>query len=439
VAPNSPALVIALLAAWRAGAVPVPLNARLREYELRAVLADAEPSAVVSVRESHGFSFADLMRGLVPDLPTVRDCLLLDGEGTITEELSQAPEREAEPTGEQIGAILYTSGTTGEPKGALVPKVALLGGGRALADLLALEPEDTTALVIPASHAFGLGCLLAALVSGGRTLLVESTFSLDPLMEAVERFGATVLHGSPALFAGVLGSGLDRCASVRAGFVGGATCPPGIIEQLDAAGLKILNVYGMTEIGAASSCRFDDPAEVRYTTVGRPLPDYEFRIVPGAMKEPGLGELQVRGPQVTTGYHRSPERTAEAFDGEWFRTGDLGTIDDRGNLRISGRAKELVQVAGFNVFPAEVENFLLTHPDVAQAAVVGVPHETRGESLRAFVVPREGSELTAAALRGYLRRGIAGYKIPYDIQLLAELPLLPSGKADRAALSRVHA
>ena len=390
---------MALFAAWRAGAVAVPLNARLREYELRRVLPDARPTAIVTIGAHAAYRFADVIASLLPELPTVRGCFVIDATGEIAERRDNvaAGERPAELAPE-IAAVLYTSGSTGAPKGALVTHACAVAGARSLADVLELSPEDTAALVVPASHAFGLGCLLAAVASGSAAALVESSFSFDPLLQAMEAQGTTVVHGAPALFGRLLVAAPGSLEPVRTGLVAGAPCPPAVLEQLDATDTTILNVFGMTEIGAATSCRHDDPAERRHTTVGRALEGYEFRVA--GEDEPG--ELQVRGPYVMPGYLDQPEQTAQAFDGDWFRTGDLGTIDDQGYIRIAGRAKEVVHVGGFNVFPAEVEGFLLGHPGVAQAVVVGIPHERMGEALAAFVVPRPGHELEpgrAAALR----------------------------------------
>lgn len=441
VASNAPALVVAMFAAWRAGAAVVPLNARLREYELRHVLADAMPAAIVSIASHQGYSFADLIPSLLGDLPTVRGCVLVDEDGQVQEEVAGAsdPERRA-PLAPEVAAVLYTSGTTGAPKGALVTHGCAEAGARALADRLELSSADECVLVIPASHAFGLGCLGAALAAGACTVLVEGTFSLGALLDPVKTRGAGILHGSPALFARVLRSSPAGMSGVRTGLVAGAPCPPALLEQLDDAGPRILNVFGMTEIGAASACRADDPAELRHSTVGRPLPGYEFRVVhPQGVAGGEPGEIQVRGPHVTPGYLDQPKQTAEAFDDGWFRTGDLGTVDEDGYVRIAGRAKELVNVAGFNVFPAEVEGFLLTHPDVAQTAVVGVPHEQMGEALEAFVVARPGAEIEPAALLRFARARIAGYKLPYMIRVVSELPLLPSGKPDRKALTALVA
>lgn len=433
VGPNAPAIVAAMLALWEVGAVAVPLSARLREYELERILRDVGPAAIVSPASHGGYAFDSLWSRLAPELPALRGCLLVDEWGGVEERVPARPEADVESLDRDVAAVLYTSGSTGAPKGACVTHGCLLQEARVLPDLLGLSEGEGSALVIPASHAFGLACLLAALGSGGRAVLVDATFSLDPLLEAMAATAATVLHGSPAVFARLLEACPDGVPRLRTGFVGGAACPPHLIERLEAAEATILNLYGMTEIGAAACCRADDPAEARRSTAGAPLPGYEFRSV--ASRDDGRpGELQVRGPYVTPGYRGAPKANSEAFDGEWFRTGDLGEIDEAGRLRILGRAKEMMNVGGFNIFPAEVEGFLETHPDVLAATVVGVPHEQMGEAPCAFVVARPGATLTPQRIRRFARAGIAGYKIPYAVEIVAELPTLSSGKPDRAAL-----
>jgi acyl-CoA synthetase (AMP-forming)/AMP-acid ligase II len=430
-APNTPALLAGLFAAWCRGAVAVPLSSRWREYELRRVLQDAAPVALISVASHHGYDFADLLAGLLPALPALRSCQLTDDLGEVTGELPGLGALSPEPLAPDVGILLYTSGTTGVAKGALTRARTFVDAAPALNDLLGATPEDVGLFVIPVAHAFGLGTVLAALAAGSLAVLVDSTFSPAAMLEAIRHRRATVLHGSPALFTGFLKLAPRGLSPLRTGFVAGASCPPQVLEQLDRAGLLVLNLYGMTEIGAATCCRPGDPAGVRYTTVGRPLPGYEVRIAGGEHRE-----VQVRGPGATPGYHRLPEQTAAGYDGDWFRTGDLGSLDGSGNLCLSGRAKEVIHVGGLNVFPAEVEGFLLTHPDVLQAAVVGVANERMGEVPQAFVVPRPGAGLTPAALLQFARARIAGYKLPYVIRLLPELPLLASGKPDRAALAR---
>jgi acyl-CoA synthetase (AMP-forming)/AMP-acid ligase II len=471
IASNVPALVVALFGAWRAGATVVPLSARLRSFELRRVFADAQPSAAISLASHGGFSLAQELHTLGEQIATLSSGIVVDELGEAREELRWPATESVEPLHQEVAAIMYTSGTTGEPKGALMSHALGVAEGQQLAELLGEDAQGACVLVVPGSHAFGLACLLCCLAAGAKAVLVDSTTSLQPLMQAVQRHEARVLHGSPALFARLLKT--TAKLPVKSGFTAGSSCPPKVLEELDRRDARVLNMYGMTEIGAASCCHHDDPPEVRYHTVGRPLPGYEFRVVDPSAGERGgdwmgtptggvrggarseddgaaLGAIEVRGPYVTAGYHGRLREQDEAFDGEWFRTGDLGGIDAAGNLTIAGRAKEVVHVGGFNVFPAEVESFLLTHPGIGQASVIGVPHAAMGETLHAFVVPSPEAKLAGrdtkpvgrdAELMGrevvrFARAGIAGYKVPYGVSVLPELPLLASGKPDRRELAR---
>jgi acyl-CoA synthetase (AMP-forming)/AMP-acid ligase II len=237
-----------------------------------------------------------------------------------------------------------------------------------------------------------------------------------------------LLHGSPTFFESLLRSYPQDLAGVRTGLVGGSVCSPAVLERLDGMDVNILNSYGTTEFGPATSCVKADPLSVRHASVGRPLPGFALRIV--------RGQVQVRSRHVTPGYFGHPDWTAEALDNGWFRTGDLGSIDQDGYLYIHGRAKDVIHVAGLKVFPAEVEGCLATHPDVLHAVVVGAPHDTMGEVPQAFVVPRPESCLSTTDLLQFARRHMAGYKIPYSIHLVSELPLLATGKPDRTALAR---
>ncbi len=428
VAPNVPALVVGLFACWQAGAVAVPLSARLRHFELQRAFADSEPAAAVSVAAYAGFAIADEIERLAERVPTVRSRLVLGELGDVVQAGDLRARQRASPSAPELASIMYTSGTTGEPKGALVPHALADAIATNLAELLGEEAAAPYGLAAPASHAFGFGCLLAGVAAGGSAVMVDVTASLDPLLRALRRHHAVVLHGSPPLFGRVLRSGAEL--ALRTGLVAGTWCPPDVLQALDQRGVRVLNVYGMSEIGAATACRREDPAATRYRTVGRPLAGYELRVARG-------GEILVRNAQLPGGYHGRPWGGNELVDGSWFRTGDLGELDAAGNLTIAGRAKEVVQVGGFNVFPAEVESYLLTHPAIAQAAVIGVPHPVLGEALQAFVVPAGDASLQPREVIRFARGGIAGYKVPYAVQIVDELPLLPSGKPDRRELTRV--
>jgi long-chain acyl-CoA synthetase len=440
VAPNVPALVVGMFAGWRAGAVPVPLGARLRRFELERAFADAEPVAAVAVAGRGGFAVGKEVKALAGASPSLRTCLLVDELGQVRDRLDQRVEEPAPPSPAEIAAILYTSGTTGEPKGALLPHRLAEATGRILAELLGEDAAAPYGLAAPASHAFGLGCLLAGIAGGATGVMADVTTSVEPLLIALRDHAARVLHGTPALLGRLERSGAEL--SLRTGFVAGSRCPPELLEAFDERGARILNVYGMTEVGPIACCRRDDPPQTRFHTVGRAVSGHELRVVaPPATGPNGAGgrpgEIQVRSDLLPTGYHRRPWGPEE-LDGGWLRTGDLGELDAAANLTIAGRAKELINVGGFNVFPAEVESFLLTHPAIAQAAVIGGPHPTLGESLQAFVAPAPGATLEPREVIRFARAGIAGYKVPYKVRVLDELPLLPSGKPDRRALAALH-
>jgi long-chain acyl-CoA synthetase len=428
-APNAPAFVIGIFAIWRIGAVAVLLNPRWREYELRSILKDAELSALLSSEKDGQFSFVELISRLSEELSTLKRLLLIDPLGSVHGEIAGPEMQTGQPCGSSIGVIHYTSGTTGQPKGVMLRDSAPANGARALADVLQSQPTDVVMVVLPLSHAFGLLTLLATLVMGSLAVLVASTFSLAHSLEAMRQHAANVVHGSPALFASLLTASQDELRSLRVGLVGGTICPPKLIRDLAERGLRVLNSYGMTEIGPATSCRLEDSLDIRSHTVGKPLPGYEFRVADAD------GELQVKSQHIMAGYYRQRELTSAAFDGSWFRTGDIGRIDDQGNVCISGRKSEVIHVAGFKVFPAEVEGCLLTHPDVVEAAVVGISHETMGEAPAAFVVLEPNSQIQPKNLLQFARKSMAGYKLPYSIRIVPSLPRLATGKPDRVALS----
>jgi acyl-CoA synthetase (AMP-forming)/AMP-acid ligase II len=429
VAPNVPALVIAMFASWRAGAVAVPVSARLRGHDLSVALELVEATVVVSIADHHGFSFSALLAALEANdrLGTVGLIVTVDALGRVTAARASNTTATSAPLHRDVGMLLLTSGTTGAPRAALVSHGRELAGADALTDVLELTAIDTTVLVVPASHAFGLTCLLAALRSNGHAVLVDSTISPEPMMTAIARWDASILHGSPTLFSALAKSAGATPPSLRAGLVAGSTCPPELIGKLDDDGFTLLVLYGMTEIGAACATRPADPVDVRQTSVGHPLPGYDFRI--------RNGEVQVRGPYVTTAYFGAGavDASRDLFDDGWLRTGDLGELTG-GMLRIVGRSKDLAKVSGFTVAPAETETVLLGHPDVLAAVVIVVPSPTLGETLRAYVIIRTDSELTGPRLVRYARERLAGYKVPYALEIVSELPLLASGKPDRAAL-----
>jgi acyl-CoA synthetase (AMP-forming)/AMP-acid ligase II len=432
IAPNVPGLVVSLFAVWKLGAIAVPLSGRLRTFELQRAFATVEPTAAIAVASSGPFDVAGELLRLREETPTLAQCVLIGALGQVSEQ-THSPAAPAEPMDEAIAAVIHTSGSTGEPKGAVMSHRHAQAQGENLAPLLGDWAAGPGGLAAPATHSFGMNCTLCTLAARGALILAEVSTSAAPLVNALRQFRARVVHGSPALFVRLLDAADDL--PLERGFIAGSSCPSGLLELLDRRGLRLLNQYGMTELGAACCSRAEDPPEVRYTTVGRPLPGYEVRIDPQAEAPENVGEVQVRSANIWPSYLSRGWTSADTAGDGWFRTGDLGSIDGAGNVSVVGRAKDVIHVGGFNVFPAEVEAFLLTHPGIVQAAVIAAPHPVMGEVAQAFVVPDREVELVPADVLRFARAGIAGYKVPYAIRILDDLPTLPSGKLDRKQLA----
>lgn len=434
VAPNVPGLLVALFGTWKLGAVAVPLSARLRGFELERAFATASPTAAISVAAHGQFDWARELLRLQEETPTLAACLTVDPLGAVTDRTRSAAER-AEPLDEAVAAIIHTSGSTGEPKGTVVSHRQALAQGENLPPLLGDCAAAACGLAAPATHSFGLNCTLCTLAARGALILADVSTSARPFVNALQQFSAKAVHGSPTLFARLLETPADL--TLRGGFVAGSSCSPTLLERFDQRGTRLLNQYGMTEMGAACCSRGDDPPDVRYRTSGRPLPGYEVRVVPHAYAPDSAGEIQVRSRNIWPHYLLRGRTNIDTTADGWFRTGDLGLVDESGNVAIVGRTKEVIHVGGFNVFPAEVETFLLTDPRIVEAAVIGVPHAVMGEVPQAFVVPDRDIDLEPGDVVRYARAGIAGYKVPYGVRILDELPRLPSGKLDRKELARM--
>jgi acyl-CoA synthetase (AMP-forming)/AMP-acid ligase II len=431
VAPNVPALVVGIFAAWRAGCVAVPLNGRVRRYELERVFADAEPWAVVSLEAHAGFFVAEVARELALGSPALELCLVVDELGEVVGEFrTGATERDR--LDEEVASIMYTSGTTGEPKGAIERHSKGLRVAQSFAERLGPHADAPCGFAIPVSHSFGLACLQASVGAGALVVLADGGGTGEALQLAMRRHGVVVLHGPPALFSRLLHMS-GEAPQWRTGFIGGSPVPPELVEALDRRGATMLGQWGLSETGSVAACRLDDPSAVRYRTVGRAFPGYEVRAVPVAGMD--ADELQVRSRYIWPSLLGRPWSEEEMTPDGWLRTGDLGDVDDDGVVTLVGRKKDVVHTGGFTVHPAEVERFIQAHPDVAAVVVVGIPHADLGEALAAFIVLNAGTSFDRRGFIGYCRAGVAGYKVPYVLEVVSELPLLASGKPDRLALA----
>ena len=416
IAPNGVGFAAAYWGALRAGATVVPVNPAYTPAEREHIVSDAQ-IAVAVVADS----------GEVPAGVTAVPADAI-GDPVV------APGAPSE-----FAVICYTSGTTGRPKGARLTHANLLDNLDAFANLplLRLQPDDVLLGVLPFFHVFGLNVVLNAAAYHGCAVLAVERFHPASTAQEAARHGVTVAYGPPAVFAALNALPDIRLPRLRAAVSGADALPVGTWQRFaDRFGLEILEGYGLTETAPVVASNAGAPA-VRPGTVGLPLPgvDVSIRMPDGAAASTGeVGEILVRGPNVFAGYHGRPDETAAVLRDGWFATGDLGALDDDGYLRITGRLKDMVIVNGFNVYPREVEEALLTHPDVAEVAVVGLPDERTGERVRAVVVARPGSAVDERALAAHARERLARYKLPREFVLIDHLPRLPTGKVARQSL-----
>jgi acyl-CoA synthetase (AMP-forming)/AMP-acid ligase II len=459
-APNSAAWVVIAYGVWDAGAIITPLSTRLRGIEAAALLRRTGARVLFVDEGFLGFSFLGALEEVCGgpgagrpyvDLPGLRHVVTLAGTGAPPPALSyedlltggadaaDAEERALVVRPDDLAEIMATSGTTGAPKGVMLPHAQLLRGYWDWASIVTLGPDDRYPIIAPFSHGFGINAGLLACVLKRATMIPISVFAPDALMDLIERDRISVLAGPPTLFLRILEElGGRDVSSLRVAICGAAAVPPELIRRLiERVGLdRMINAYGLMEGTVVSMTRAEDPVEVIAATTGRPVPGVAVRIVDDDGKDLPTGErgeILVGGYGVMRGYWDDPVRTAEAVDAEgWLHTGDVGALDARGNLAIVDRKKDMFIVGGFNAYPAEVEALLLHHPAVAQAAVVAVPHDTLGEVGWAFIVP--AAPVEPADIIAWAREHMANYKVPRHVTLVDALPANANGKVDKQAL-----
>ena len=436
-ADNSAAFVELFFAATKLGAILVPLNWRLAAPELAFMLADATP-AVLACGAGHEVRLAEL--GRVTELPPV---LALDGADlpapAYDDELARASDgAPAAPplTGEDPCCILYTSGTTGHPKGAVIPHRQLLWNCISTVASWGLTERDVSPVFTPLFHAGGLFAFLTPLVYAGGRIVLARRFDGEADLRTIERERCTVILGVPTIFhlwrEGAAYRGADFGA-VRFFITGGAPCPANLLDAWRAEkGVVMRQGYGLTEVGPNCFAMTDEDSVAKSGSVGRPIFHLEARLVGGG----DVGELALRGPHVCAGYWRRPDATAHALRDGWFHTGDIVRRDGDGFHHVVGRAKDMIISGGENVYAAEVEAVLLDHPAVAEAALVGAPDETWGEVGVAAVISRPGAHASADELLAFCQGRLARFKIPRRIVFVDDFPRTALGKPQKAALRR---
>jgi acyl-CoA synthetase (AMP-forming)/AMP-acid ligase II len=392
-----------------------------------------------------------MLRDADADLPALERIVVLRGEtpgGTVAfDEYLVAGERvdvaEAQArldaiAPEDLSDIIFTSGTTGRPKGAMVTHGQSLRVYESWTDVIGLRHGDRYLIVNPFFHTFGYKAGWMSCILRGATIVPFQVFDVPRVLDAVQRERISVLPGPPTLLQGILDEP-DRSrfdlSSLRLTVTGAAAVPVKLIERLrdEMTFATIITGYGLTETtGTAAMCRHDDDPETIANWSGRAIPDTELQVVDDAghavpTGEPG--EVVVRGYHVMQGYFEEPEETAATIDPDgWLHTGDVAVMDGRGYIRITDRKKDMFIVGGFNAYPAEIENLLLGNELLAQAAVVGIPNDRLGEVGVAFVVPRPGAQVEPDALIAWAREHMANYKVPRHVEVVDALPLNASGK-----------
>ncbi|HEU4963104.1 MAG TPA: long-chain-fatty-acid--CoA ligase [Bacilli bacterium] len=436
---NCPQFVIAYYAIARLGAVSVPINPLYTPGELQFILADSETEAVVAASP-----LAPAFQAMGKTLPALQHVIYVGEpveEGLMFQDVSRADAPTAVEIGEDdLAVILYTSGTTGKPKGALLSQRNMCSNAQNAGDFLGITQTDTVVAVLPMFHVFCMTVCLNAPVYRGATMLVLPRFSPTETAKAVRESQATVFAGVPTMYNFLTQHPEcqpDDLRSLRLAISGGAPMPIAVLEGFERKyDVTVSEGYGLSE--ASPVVTFNPLDAVRKPgTIGVAIPGCEVRVVreDGLDMGPGeVGELICRGPNVMLGYLNRPEDTAHALRDGWLHTGDMATIDEEGYVTIVDRKKDMILVGGFNVYPREVEELLFKHPNVREAAVIGVPDPSYGEAVRAYVALKEDGATTEAELIEFCKQNLTEYKVPKEIELLEELPKNSTGKILRRAL-----
>jgi long-chain acyl-CoA synthetase len=427
--PNVAYFPICYYGALRAGAAVVPMNGLLKEREVAFHLSDSGAKVLLAW---HQFSEAACAGAAQTDA----ECMLVEPGGfeALLARCPPAPDL-AERRNDDTAVILYTSGTTGTPKGAEITHDNLLRNVEVTVELFGLHEHSMTLGALPFFHAFGQTCALNATVAVGGCLTLIPRFDGGKALEILERDRVTLFEGVPTMYAAMLHhpqaderdvSALEVCVS------GGAPMPVEIMRAFEQKfGCQILEAYGLSETSPVASSNRRD-RERKPGSIGLPVDGVEMRVIDDDAHEVpqgDVGEVAIRGHNVMKGYWKQEEATANAIDADgWFKTGDMATVDQDGYFFIVDRKKELVIRGGYNVYPREIEEVFYEHPDVREAAVIGIPHDDLGEEVAAAIALKAGADVTPAELRDFVKQRVAAYKYPREVWLVDELPKGPTGK-----------
>ena len=445
--PNIPQFLIAYFGILKAGAVAVPLNVMLKPPEIAFQLSDSGVKLLITWGQilGHAVKGAEVAGvGVIYAVGhTAQATRATDPADPVSvlpfEHLLAVPADGYLPAPRTLtdtAVVVYTSGTTGRPKGAMLTHIQLYMNADIPGRLFDVRPDDVVITVLPLFHVFGLSSILNVCVRFGCTMSLIPRFDPATVLAAIQRDGATIFEGVPTMFIALLEHpDLDRydMSSLRVAISGGASIPAPVLDAFEKRfGVLILEGYGMTETASTTTFNISE-TQRRVYSVGKPIWGTQTQVwdSAGLPLPPGkhhVGEVVTRGLHVMKGYLNAPDATASVFSGDWLHTGDLGYFDEDGFLFIVGRQKELIIRGGYNVYPREIEDVLHAHPAVAEAAVIGIPHARLGEEVMAVVTVRDGATVTEAELRAYCRERLAAYKYPRRFEFRAQLPKNSLGK-----------
>src|SRR5690606_8585186 len=449
--PNWNEFVVIYLAVSHLGGIIVPFNTRYRQDEVEYILRNSEAKIAFFTEEFGGvnhyeqFTLAFQRVSSLERLITVR--CIKDELMSYEQLLERVDDQTISPvpidSADDIFCILYTSGSTGAPKGAMLTHSNFVNTAMITAEEMKCTGDDVFYVAVPLFHVFGMvPSILSTIAVGARMVLAEKYNAKDAL-ETIQNERITVKHGVPTMFILELNHAEFKnydLSSLRTGIIAAAPCPVEIVKRIRTEmGCDIVVCYGLSETSPTlTMTAFDDDDQIRAETVGKVLPGAEVKIVNEFREEVGLnvvGEIACRGFGVMKGYYNMPEKTREALDEDgWFYSGDLGTLDEQGNVRIVGRKKEMIIRGGYNIYPREIEEVFYTHPDVMEVAIVGLPDTVLGEISCACVKVKPNTSPSVEELLAFIRPRVADYKVPDKLLILDEFPMTASGKIRKITL-----
>ncbi|NLI19936.1 MAG: AMP-binding protein [Clostridiales bacterium] len=472
-ATNVPEWMLIMFATSKLGAILVTVNTNYKQFELNYLLSQSDAKMLVMIPEVRGNDYIEHITGLMPALLTDASDSVAEAKLPFLKRVVLIGESPKKPRGmyafdelyalaetvpealveESIAGLSthevinmqYTSGTTGFPKGVMLTHHNITNNGQFMGDCMKLTEEDRLLIVVPLFHCFGCVLGVMSCLTHASSMVLMTRYNPRQEMEIIQQERCTAVHGVPTMFIGMLEHpDFDQFdfSHLRTGIMAGSPCP--IKTMRDVTGKMHLSeltiTYGQTECSPGMTMsRTDDPLELRVSTVGKVLPHTQGKII---SPETGLelprgtpGEIVTRGYHVMKGYYKMPEATRAAIDPDgWLHTGDIGTMDEDGNFRITGRLKDMIIRGGENIYPREIEEFMYTHPAIRDVQVVGVPDEKYGEEVCACVIFKDGCAATDEELIEFVRSGMSRYKAPRYIMVLQEFPMTASGKIQKYKL-----